>query len=46
MSRKHNTKHGRSKSRYPKRLAARGITAAAARMKDHIGVNKGKGGQQ
>jgi hypothetical protein len=26
MSRKHNTKHARSKSNYPKRLAARGLT--------------------
>lgn len=26
MSRKHNTKHRRSRSRYPERLAARGLT--------------------
>ena len=26
MTRKHNTKHGRTKSRYPLRLKARGLT--------------------
>lgn len=34
MSRKHNTKHARSKSRYPLRLKARGVTSAGARMLD------------
>lgn len=32
MSRKHNTKHQRSPSRYTDRLAARGETSAMVRM--------------
>jgi hypothetical protein len=32
VSRKHNTKHGRSQSRYPQRLLDRGETAASVRM--------------
>ena len=32
MSKKHNTKHGRSASRYPERLAARGESPATVRM--------------
>lgn len=32
MSRKHNVKHNRSKSRYPDRLRARGVTGASVRM--------------
>jgi hypothetical protein len=33
MPRKHNTVHNRSKSHYPERLAARGKTSAAVRMR-------------
>jgi hypothetical protein len=33
MSRKHNTKHNRSMSKYPERLAARGKTSASVRMR-------------
>lgn len=32
MSRKHNTKHFRSASNYPARLAARGESSASVRM--------------
>lgn len=32
MARKHNTRHNRSRSRYPERLAARGETTATVRM--------------
>lgn len=32
MSRKHNTKHHRSTSHYPDRLAARGESSATVRM--------------
>lgn len=32
MPRRYNTKHDRSPSRYPLRLARRGMTSAAARM--------------
>ena len=34
MSRKHNTKHHRSKHNYARRLAARGVSSAAVRMDD------------
>lgn len=39
MSRKHNTKHFRSASNYPARLAARGESSASVRMLffDHKG---------
>lgn len=33
MSHKHNTKHNRSKSRYPKRLRDRGATSSSVRMR-------------
>jgi hypothetical protein len=33
MSRKYNVKHHRSKSKYPERLAARGMTSASVRMR-------------
>lgn len=33
MARKHNTKHNRSKSRYPERLRARGETSASVHMR-------------
>jgi len=32
MARKHNTKHNRSTSHYPERLAARGESSASVRM--------------
>lgn len=32
MSRKHNARHERAPSKYPARLAARGLSSAAARM--------------
>ena len=34
MSRKHNTKHTRKRSRYPERLKKRGMSSAAVRMDD------------
>lgn len=32
MSKKHNTKHNRSRSNYPSRLQARGASASSVRM--------------
>jgi len=32
VARKHNTHHNRSRSHYPERLAARGLSTAAVRM--------------
>ena len=51
MSRKHNVKHRRSKSNYPKRLAKRGQTNSSVRMTDlatlrrragvkHVGISE------
>lgn len=34
MSRKHNTRHERALSRYPQRLAKRGVTTVEVRMTD------------
>jgi hypothetical protein len=34
MSRKHNTRHSRARSRYPERLRRRGQTSATVRMAD------------
>ena len=45
MSRKHNTKHRRSTSNYPLRLAARGLGKSPI-MKDYVGVEKVKATQQ
>lgn len=45
MSRKHNTKHRRSPSQYPERLAARGATNVSVRMKDFVGVKEQAGGK-
>ena len=36
MSRKHNTKHARSRSRYWLRLRRRGETSASVRMVDYV----------
>lgn len=38
MSRKHNTKHGRSNSRYPDRLRARSVSSRDVRMTDYVPV--------
>lgn len=38
MSRKHNTKHIRSRSNYPERLAARGISSRSVKMIDFVPV--------
>lgn len=41
MSRKHNTKHpDRSVSRYPDRLAARGVSSAGVRMQSLLVLRK------
>ena len=39
MSRKHNTHHSRSRSNYPDRLKARGISSRSVRMIDFIEVD-------
>ena len=38
MSRKHNTKHIRSRSNYPERLMARGIGSRSVKMIDFVPV--------
>jgi hypothetical protein len=38
VSRKHNTKHSRSPSNYPERLAARGIGSRSVKMIDFVPV--------
>jgi hypothetical protein len=42
MSRKHNTKHARTRSHYPERLKARGETGATVRMKSLAELNRGR----
>lgn len=42
MSKKHNTKHQRSTSRYTARLRRRGETSASALMLDYIGCGNGR----
>jgi hypothetical protein len=42
MSRKHHVKHHRTLSRYPGRLAKRGVSNTAVRMGDYIDCGNGE----
>lgn len=43
MSRKHNTQHSRSQSKYPERLKKRGVSSASVRMEDLETLRKRQG---